>query len=136
MAMVVGLVFLAIGILGFVPGITTDFDQLKFAGHNSDAQLLDVFQTSILHNMLQLALGIAGVALARTWRVARTYLVAGGLINIALFVYGAIVTGEGAANFIPVNWGDNVLHLVLGAAMILIAFVVTPEPTPAPQATP
>ena len=32
-AMVVGVVFLLIGIAGFIPGITTNYDQLQFAGH-------------------------------------------------------------------------------------------------------
>ena len=38
--MLFGVAFLAVGILGFVPGITTSFDQLGFAGKDSDAELL------------------------------------------------------------------------------------------------
>ena len=48
-AAVFGTVFLAVGVLGFVPGITSNFDQLSFAGHHSGAELLGIFQVSILH---------------------------------------------------------------------------------------
>src|ERR671936_1012230 len=101
-AMLVGLVFLLVGILGFIPGITSNYDELKFAGHDSDAQLLGIFDTSILHNIVHLLLGIAGLALARTIDGARTYLLGGGVISLALFVYGAIWgADEGGANWIP-----------------------------------
>ena len=57
--------FLAVGVLGFVPGITTHYDQLTFAGHHSDAALLAIFNVSVLHNLVHLAFGVAGIALAR-----------------------------------------------------------------------
>jgi hypothetical protein len=44
----VGLVFLLVGILGFIPGVTTHYSDLAFAGHDSSAKLLGVFQTSVL----------------------------------------------------------------------------------------
>lgn len=50
-ALVVGAVFLLVGILGFVPGITTDYDLLGGAGHHSGAKLLGIFQVSVLHNL-------------------------------------------------------------------------------------
>ena len=136
-AMLVGLVFLLVGILGFIPGITTNYDDLKFAGHDSDAQLLGIFDTSILHNIVHLLFGVAGLAMARTWEGARTYLIGGGLIYAVLFVYGAIFHGEKDSNFIPVNWGDNILHLALAAGMILAGLalgreVVTRRDTAAP----
>jgi hypothetical protein len=58
-------VFLAVGVLGFVPAITTHYDQLTFAGHHSDAALLGIFNVSVLHNLVHLAFGVAGIALPR-----------------------------------------------------------------------
>ena len=46
-ALAVGAVFLAVGLLGFVPGITTHYDQLTFAGHHSDAALLGIFNVAV-----------------------------------------------------------------------------------------
>lgn len=137
-ALVVGLVLLLVGILGFIPRITSNYDELKFAGHNSDAQLLGLFDTSILLNLVYLLLGAAGLALARTYEGARSYLIGGGVIYLALFLYGAIWgADESSANFIPVNWADNVLNVVLGTGMILAGHalakeVVRPDRTTAP----
>jgi hypothetical protein len=116
--MFVGVVFLLVGILGFVPGITTNYGALKFAGHDSNAQLLGLFDVSILHNIVHMLFGVGGLALAKTWDGARSYLVYGGVIYLALFVYGVIFHGSSSANFVPVNWADNVLHLGLGLGMI------------------
>jgi Domain of unknown function (DUF4383) len=74
-ALAVGAVFLAVGVLGFVPGITTNYDQLTFAGHHPDAALLGIFNVSVLHNLVHLAFGVAGIALARTCNSARSYLI-------------------------------------------------------------
>jgi len=127
-AMLVGLVFLLVGILGFIPGITSNYDDLKFAGHNSDAQLLGIFDTSILHNIVHLLFGVAGLALARTYDGARNFLVGGGVIYLVLFLYGVIFgADEGGANWIPVNWADNILHLVLGGGMIVAGLVLAKD---------
>ena len=124
-AMLVGVVFIVVGILGFIPGITTNYDDLKFAGHNSDAQLLGIFDVSILHNIVHMLIGVAGIVLARTIDGARTYLIGGGLVYLVLFVYGAIWHGETGSNWIPVNWADNVLHLALGAGMVVIGVALS-----------
>ncbi|MGW0562298.1 DUF4383 domain-containing protein, partial [Streptomyces sp. NPDC003016] len=51
-ALLVGAVFLLVGVLGFIPGVTTDYDTMKFAEHHSEAKLLGVFQVSVLHNIV------------------------------------------------------------------------------------
>lgn len=117
-ALGVGAVFLLVGILGFIPGVTTNYDQLEFAGHESGALLLGVFAVSILHNIVHLLFGAAGVALARTVAGARAFLIGGGAIYLVLFVYGLVVADQSTANFVPLNMADDWLHLVLGVAMI------------------
>ena len=87
-AVVVSAVFLLVGILGFIPGITTHYGDLSFAGHDSGAQLLGVFQVSVLHNLVHLLFGIVGMALARAADTARTYLLGGGVVYLALWVLG------------------------------------------------
>lgn len=116
--MLFGIVFLAVGILGFIPGITTNYDDLAFAGTDSDAKLLGLFQVSVLHNIVHALFGIAGLALARSYDGARTYLLGGGIIYALLFVYGLFVGGDDDANFIPMNGADDVLHLVLAVALL------------------
>jgi hypothetical protein len=124
-ALVVGIVFLAVGILGFIPGITTNYESLTAWSHHSQALLLGVFQVSILHNIVHLIFGVAGVLMARTISGARNYLVVGGAIYLVLFVYGLIVGSESPANFVPVNLADDILHLVLGLGMLALGLALT-----------
>ncbi len=114
----VGAVFLLVGVLGFIPGITTDYDTMQFAGHESDAKLIGIFQVSILHNIVHLLFGVAGLAMAKTVKSATTYLLAGGAIYLVLAVYGAVVGQHSDGNFVPVNSADDLLHLVLGFGML------------------
>lgn len=117
-AAVVGVVFLLIGVLGFIPGITTDYGELQFAGHDSEAMLLGIFQVSVLHNLVHLAFGVVGVALARSAVSAISYLTIGGIIYLVLWIYGLSIDHGSSANFIPVNNAVDWLHFVLGVGMI------------------
>ena len=91
-ARLVGIVFLLVGIAGFIPGVTTNlYDGLEFAGNDGTAELLGIFQVSVLHNIVHGLFGLAGLALAATPSGARTYLIGGGAIYLALFVIGWIL---------------------------------------------
>jgi hypothetical protein len=121
-ARLVGVVFLLVGILGFIPGITTNlYDGLDFAGDDGNAELLGIFKVSVLHNIVHGLFGIAGLALSSTWNGARTYLIGGGAVYGALWLLGIV----GGADWIPANDADNWLHLVLGAGMIAAGVVTT-----------
>ncbi|MCI4065697.1 DUF4383 domain-containing protein [Micromonospora sp. R77] len=127
-AQAVGVVFLLVGILGFIPGITSNYDTMQFAGHNSEAKLLGLFQVSILHNIVHLLFGVAGLALSRTVSGARTFLVGGGAIYLVLWLYGLVIDHNSGANFIPLNGADNWLHLLLGLGMIALGVALTRRP--------
>ncbi|KUH69945.1 hypothetical protein AU184_14120 [Mycolicibacterium novocastrense] len=124
-ALAVGAVFLLVGILGFIPGITTNYDTMTFAGHHSGAMLLGIFNVSILHNLVHLLFGVAGVLMARTFDAARIYLIGGGVIYLLLFVYGLVIDHDSAANFVPLNTADNWLHLLLGVGMIALGVLLS-----------
>ena len=122
-AIVAGAAFLLVGILGFIPGITTDFDDIAFAGTDSQAELLGIFQVSVLHNIVHLLFGVIGLWAARTWVTARTYLLASGAVYLVLFVYGMVIDRDADANFVPVNAADDWLHLGLAIAMIAVGLL-------------
>ncbi|MFD0851150.1 DUF4383 domain-containing protein, partial [Actinomadura adrarensis] len=116
-ALAVGAVFVLVAVLGFIPGVTTNYDTMEFAGHHSNAELLGLFQVSVLHNLVHGLFGIAGIALARTVAAARGFLVGGGAIYLLLWLYGMFIDHDSRANFVPVNTADNWLHLGLAAGM-------------------
>ena len=129
-ARLIAIAFLLVGILGFIPGITSDAPG-DFSGDGSEAELLGIFQVSILHNIVHLLFGIVGLALARTWDGARTFLIGGGVVYIVLWVVGLI----GGADWVPVNSADNWLHFVLGVVMIAAGYVLGRSPARTPVTT-
>ena len=117
-ALAVGGVFLAVGILGFIPGITADYDTMTFASEDSDAELLGIFEVNVLHNLVHLLFGIAGIVAARAFDSSRLFLIGGGVIYALLWIYGVIVDFDSGANFVAINTADNWLHFLLAVAMI------------------
>lgn len=124
-AMSVGAVFLLIGVLGFIPGVTTDYDQLRWAGHHSEAQLLGLFSVSVLHNIVHLAFGVAGLAAGAKASAARAFLLVGGAVYLLLWIYGLLVDRHSAANFVPLDTADNWLHFGLGLGMVALGAVLS-----------
>jgi hypothetical protein len=127
-AMAVGALFLIIGIAGFIPGITTHYSAMSFAGHHSGALLLGIFQVSVLHNIVHLLFGIAGIAMARDPNTARLYLIGGGAIYLLFWLYGLVINQASSANFVPFNGADDWLHFLLGIGMIGIGIATTRRP--------
>jgi hypothetical protein len=123
-ALAVGVLFLLVGVLGFIPGITTHYDMMTFAGHHSEAKLLGVFNVSVLHNIVHLLFGVLGLALAKTFTGARNYLIGSGVIYGVLWLYGLLVDQHSGANFVPLNTADNWLHFVLAAGMLALGVLL------------
>lgn len=126
-----GAVFCLAGILGFIPGITSNYDSLRMAGHESGALLLGIFQVSALHNAVHLLFGTAGILMSRSHPQARNFLIYGGVIYLVLWLYGLLVGDTTPANFFSANHADNWLHLALGLAMIALAIMLSRGPAPA-----
>jgi hypothetical protein len=130
-ALTVSAVFLLVGILGFVPGVTTNYDQLSLAGHDSNALLLGVFAVSVLHNLVHLAFGVVGLPMSRTAGGARAFLIGGGAIYALLWIYGLLIDKDSAANFVPLNAADDWLHLGLAVGMIGLGLLLGRDRTAA-----
>lgn len=114
LAWLFGATFLLVGVLGFVPGITTDlYDGLEFAGNDGTSELLGIFKVSILHNIVHALFGV-GILMAATHRGALKYLLGAGLLYLVLFLMGII----GAGDWVPINSADDVLHAGLTLALL------------------
>ena len=129
-AVIVATALVAVGLLGFIPGVTTNVDQLTWLGQRSDAMLFGVFAVSVLQNILHLAVGAAGYFLARSYAGARAYLLAGGAVYLALWLYGVFVEHGSRAHVLPLNGADQWLHMGLGAVMVLLAVTLAGQHDP------
>lgn len=115
LAAIIGVVYTVIGIVGFFPTGAADF------ASESNAQLFG-FGVNPLHNLVHIALGVAGIAMCLTLARARTYgWILFGVLGVA-FVYGLFAVGSPSINFLSLDLADNILHLVtallgLGIAM-------------------
>ncbi|ABS05602.1 DUF4383 domain-containing protein [Kineococcus radiotolerans] len=134
-SLVVGAAFILVGVMGFIPGITTNYGDMAGAGHHSSAMLLGIFQVSVLHNLLHLALGVLGVLASRATAAARMFLLVGGVAYLGLWIYGMVVPETSSANFVPLNTADDWLHLVLGLGMVLLGLVMPRRQSNATAAT-
>ncbi len=61
---------------------------------------------------------------------AKRFLVIGGIIYLVLAFYGVFIDQASAANFVPVNTADNVLHFVLGVGMAALGLILGRSATP------
>lgn len=119
----VGVAFLLIGILGFIPGATTNYDELGLIGPDSQALLLGLFTVSVVHNIVHLAFGVAGLLAAARAAASVAFLIGGGLLYGVVFVYGLFVERGSDLDILPVNDADNVLHIGLTVGMVLLGVV-------------
>ncbi|MDO8510346.1 MAG: DUF4383 domain-containing protein [bacterium] len=114
LGIIIGIVFLAVGILGYIPNPIVGMD----AG--------DLFATDQMHNLVHLASGII-ILLASLGRAATaaTTLKVFGVIYLILAVVGFWQIGSGTGvllGLVEVNGADNWLHLVLGIVILAAGY--------------
>ncbi|HVI68979.1 MAG TPA: DUF4383 domain-containing protein [Magnetospirillaceae bacterium] len=109
-AMVFGAVFLLVGLLGFVPGITsTNGDGMQL--------LLGLFMVDPIHSAVHIVSGLAGlVAAGASTKAAKAYLIGFGVIYALVSLVGFFdLTLFGLMH---VNMADNWLHIVLTLGLL------------------
>ena len=120
-ARLVGIVFLLVGIAGIIPGLTTNlYDGIEFAGDDGTAELLGLFEISVLHNIVHALFGV-GILMAATPEGARTFLLGSGAIYVVLFLLGIL----GGGDWVPINDADDWLHLGLAVGLIALGLLTT-----------
>ncbi|MDO8561444.1 MAG: DUF4383 domain-containing protein [bacterium] len=110
LARIFGVVFVAIGVLGFVPGIT------------SDGSLLGIFQVDTMHNIIHLITGVLAFwAASGAGKNARLFFQVFGVVYAIVTVVG-FMQGDTVLGIIAVNMADNVLHLVIAVGALYVGF--------------
>ncbi|OBB76345.1 DUF4383 domain-containing protein [Mycobacterium sp. 852014-52144_SCH5372336] len=112
-ALIAGVTLILLGALGFIPGVTQDYDRLAWADHRSGATLLGMISVSGLGNVVNLVIGALGLVMARTYAAARAYFLGAGLVYFALLVYGYVV----ASAFDWMWFGLGVVMSILGLTL-------------------
>ena len=115
MALLFGVVFLAIGALGFVPGMVTPGSHPGMTMNQGYGLLLGLFPVNLLHNVAHLLFGAWGVV-SRSTGAARTYFRGVAVIYALLTVLGLIPATSTTFGLIPLHGNDIWLHGVLAAA--------------------
>ncbi len=107
-ALVFGIIFLLVGILGFIP--------------NGIVGMGATFETNTLHNVIHLVFGLilVWIAVKSPAKSSMTLKVV-GIIYLILAIVG-FIQGTTVLGIVPVNSADNWLHLVLGIVIGALGF--------------
>jgi hypothetical protein len=126
-ALVFGVVLVAAGVLGFF--YEASFD----TGDSAKAdEVLGILAVNGWHNLVHIATGALGLAVAGSYSGARLYALGLGAVYLALGIIGLLMDNPDLLlDIVPLNDEDNVLHLLIGVAGIG-AGLATPA-TPAPS---
>ncbi len=115
-AWVFAVVFILVGILGFVPGITSN-------GH-----LLGIFEVDALHNVIHLLSGIVALVVAMgSMKWQKLYFQVFGVVYAVVTVVGFAMGGSILGLFM-VNMADNVLHLAIALVSLWLGFAMKEKP--------
>lgn len=122
-ARIFGVIFLLVGVIGFIPGITQDYGELTNFD-SEGAQVLGFIGVNILENIVHLLYGVAGLVLARTWDGSRAYFLGGGLIYLVVWLYGLVIDKDSGANILGLNSAADWIHFLLGVVMLAVGLLL------------
>jgi hypothetical protein len=118
-ATLVGAALVVFGIVGF-------FYSASFGGPGKVDDVFGIFGVNGWLNVFHVATGAIGLLVAGY--AARQYALWLGALYVVVAIWGfAIGSGDSIFGFLPVNTGDDFLHLVLGLLGIAAA-MATPRP--------
>ncbi|MEY2479297.1 MAG: hypothetical protein QOI04_224 [Verrucomicrobiota bacterium] len=115
LAIVFGLVFLVVGILGFVPAATQDV--------NGMPMLLGIFHVNFAHNLVHVASGVVFLLCGMAGAGAsRTFFRIFGAIYALVAILGFMNPAGPLLGMISNNPADTYLHVALALVMLIIGF--------------
>jgi len=115
-ALVFGVIYLAVGILGFLPFLGGSFTL-------TNTKLLGLFNINLLHNLVHVVIGVAGLAAGASLANSRMFCQVVGVILLLLGVLGVFVANP--LGLLYIGGLDIALHLVSGAVLAYFGFAAT-----------
>ena len=134
-ALIFGLGFLAIGLAGFIPGLSSP----PHAGHpelvveQNYGQALGLFPVNLLHNIVHIAFGLWGLVAYRSLSAAKSYAKSVAIAYAVLTLAGFIPGLSTMFGFVPLFGNDIWLHALLSAVAAYFGFVHRDVATQAPR---
>ena len=121
-ALVVGIIYLVIGIAGFIPGLVQGQDYPDLAVNALSGDLLGLFPVNVVHHIVHLLIGVLGIAAYRAFDSARLYARGLAIVLDVLAVLGLIEAGnlDTVFGLVPLFSHDVWLHA--GTAVIAAYF--------------
>jgi hypothetical protein len=89
-ALVVGIIYLVIGIAGFIPGLVQGPGYPDLAVNALSGDLLGLFPVNVVHHIVHLLVGVLGIAAYRAFDSARLYARGLAIFYAVLAVMGLI----------------------------------------------
>lgn len=121
-ALIAGIVYALVGILGFIPGVLRPappgapaVSVTEFYGY-----LFGLFPVNVLHSLVHLGLGVWGLVAYRTWRASRGYAQSLAIIFGVLTILGLLPELNTIFGLVPLFGHDIWLHA--GTAIIAAYF--------------
>lgn len=119
-ALVFGVVFILIGLLGFLT------DGGMEMGVEDPGLVLGLFPVNLLHNLVHLAFGAWGIAASRTHPAAVQYCRIAGIIYLVLVVLAFV--DPTTFGLVPIGGNDIWLHAILAVALAGVGFTARAVP--------
>lgn len=121
-ARIFGIVFLIVGIGGFIPGVTQPHDHPGLVVEAASGMELGLFPVNVLHNLVHIAFGIWGLVAASSFAAARTYARVVAIAYAVLTVMGMIPASNTTFGLVPIYGHDIWLHALLAAVAAYFGF--------------
>lgn len=122
-ARIYGIVFLIVGVVGFIPALTPAHEHPDLAIEVGSGMVLGLFPVNALHNVIHLAFGVWGLFAAVGVRASRHYAQAVAVIYAVLTVLGLIPATSTTFGLVPIYGHDVWLHGLLAAIAAYFGFV-------------
>lgn len=124
-----GLAFLVIGILGFVPAFITPahFSDPTLMVNSFHGRLFGLFPVNTVHNLVHMAFGIWGLLAAREVLYSQVFCRANSAIYAALALLGLLPALNTVFGIVPLHSHDIWLHASIAVLTGYFGFVVDPH---------
>jgi hypothetical protein len=109
-AMILGIIYLAAGVLGFIPGLLTSPGAHGLALEGFHGRLLGIFPINWVHNLVHLAVGAWGVASAKGFNSAVGFSRGLTVVYVILAVMGLFPVLNTMFGLAPLHGNDIWLH--------------------------